>query len=119
MSGELVPRQRWERGAAELVARYAGFVNASDLSPEDQVKALASIVPMALRVVDEARDTIERLNSENEALRAADQIEDAVFAEEPTVPEPAPPGEHLCKHHQGSVGATHPCICAIGEDHYE
>ena len=33
---------------------------------------MASLVPMALQVVEEARDTIERLNTEVEALRSQD-----------------------------------------------
>lgn len=81
-SGELVPRQQWERDAAKLVEQYSGFVIASDLSPEEQLNALASLVPMALQVVEEARDTIERLNRENEALRAGERIEDADLVED-------------------------------------
>lgn len=83
MPGDLVPRQQWEQHAASLVEEYAGYVDARDLSPEDKLIALASIVPMALQVIEEARDTIERLNEENALLRAerdAAGIEDAEVA---------------------------------------
>lgn len=56
--------------ASALAERYAGFVGAEGLTRQEQVEAVASLVPMALHVVDEARDTIERLNAENEALIA-------------------------------------------------
>lgn len=79
--GELVPRQQWEQHAASLVEEYAGYVDARDLSPEDKLIALASIVPMALQVIEEARDTIERLNNENEALRRGEDIVDAEVEE--------------------------------------
>jgi PII-like signaling protein len=80
--GELVPRERWERNVAELTHQYAGFVDARDLTPEEQVIALMSLLPMALRVVDEARDTIERLNAEVDSLRDGESlIEDADLEE--------------------------------------
>lgn len=81
MVGDLVPRQQWEKHLVELSAAYAGFIDARDLSFEEQLVALASLVPMALQVVDEARDTIERLNHENEALRRGEEIEDAEVEE--------------------------------------
>lgn len=66
-----------ERRAAPLVERYAGFVGAESLSPVEQLAAVASLVPMALDVVEEARDTIERLNRENDALRARLEVDRA------------------------------------------
>lgn len=72
MTGELERRGLDDRRAAELVERYAGFVAADALTPAEQIAALSSIIPMALHVVEEARDTIERLNTEVEALRAQD-----------------------------------------------
>lgn len=79
MTASLVPRGAWEQGAVALVEEYAGFVAAEGLSPAEQVVALASLVPMALAVVDEARDTIERLNRLVDELRGEDNIEDAVI----------------------------------------
>lgn len=78
---EIVPRQKWERDAASLVERYAGFIDARDLPFEEQLLALTSLVPLALQVVEEARDTIERLNTENEALRRGEDIVDAEVEE--------------------------------------
>lgn len=83
MASELVPRGQWERGAAELAERYSGFTNAADLSPDEQLASLVSLIPMAMQVVEEARDTIERLNDENAALRGERDsagIEDAEVA---------------------------------------
>lgn len=73
--GEIVRRQpteierqeHWEQSANELVERYAGFTDAHNLTDQEKILALVSLVPMALRVVDEARDTIQRLNEEIEA----------------------------------------------------
>lgn len=59
----------YEVDAEALAKRYAGFVGAEDLTPTEQVAAVASLVPMALDIVDEARDTIERLYEENERLK--------------------------------------------------
>lgn len=56
--------------AAVLAERYAGFTLAEDLTDAERVMSLLSLLPMALQVVEEARDTIARLNEENEALRA-------------------------------------------------
>lgn len=80
MTRDLVPVARFEQDAAVLVERYAGFVDAGALTLEERVASLLSLLPMALQVVDEARDTIERLNAENAALRRADEAvtEDAV-----------------------------------------
>lgn len=60
---------KYEVEGAALAKRYAGFVGAEDLTQFEQVVSIASLVPMALEVVEEARDTIERLNEENAALR--------------------------------------------------
>lgn len=67
MTGEL--ERRTEVRAAELAERYAGFVSVDALSTEEKVLSLISLIPMALAVVEEARDTIERLNEEVETLR--------------------------------------------------
>lgn len=68
-SSELALPEPFEVDAAALAKRYAGFVGAEDLNPAEQVAAVASLVPMALDIVDEARDTIERLYDENERLK--------------------------------------------------
>lgn len=61
---------RVDRRAAELAERYAGFTDAASLTDTEKVVALVSLVPMALTVVEEARDTIERLNDEIARLTA-------------------------------------------------
>lgn len=66
MSGEL---ERYEVKGRDLEVRYAGFEKAEDLTDEERVISLLSLVPMAIQVMDEARDTIERLRDENEQLR--------------------------------------------------
>lgn len=74
----LVPRHQpteverqatWNRSAADLIEQYAGFTDAESLTDQEKIVALLSLVPMALNVVEEARDTIERLNTENEDMR--------------------------------------------------
>ena len=72
MTGEIERHGLHDREAAELVERYAGFVAAEHLSEQEKLAAVASLVPLAMQVMDEARDTIERLNNEVEALRAQD-----------------------------------------------
>jgi hypothetical protein len=71
--------------SVELVERYAGFVAAEHLNEQERLAAVASLVPLAMQVMDEARDTIERLNTEVEALRAqdAERIVDAEVEGEP------------------------------------
>jgi hypothetical protein len=88
MGGDIERHGVHDRQAAELVERYAGFVAAEDLTPAEQIAALSSIIPMALQVVDEARDTIERLNNEVQALRAqdAERTVDADVEGEPPKP---------------------------------
>lgn len=61
---------RIDRRATELAEQYAGFTDAASLTDGEKVVALVSLVPMALTVVEEARDTIERLNTEIERLTA-------------------------------------------------
>jgi hypothetical protein len=68
MTGE-IEKSSWEDQAAVLYVRYAGFIAAEDLTAEEKLVSLVSLVPMSLNVVDEARDTIYRLNEENERLR--------------------------------------------------
>lgn len=72
MTGEIERRGLNDRQTVELVERYAGFAAAEHLSEQEKLAAIASLVPMSLQVVEEARDTIERLNNEVEALRAQD-----------------------------------------------
>ena len=72
MAGEIERHGLNDRQAAELVERYAGFAAAEHLDEQEKLAAVASLVPMALQVVEEARSTIERLNNEVEALRAQD-----------------------------------------------
>lgn len=67
----------YEQQAAVLFERYAGFVDAKDLTPQERVLTLISLVESSFFVVEEARDTIERLNVENEMLRQGEDIEDA------------------------------------------
>lgn len=66
---ELERQEHWEQGAHDLIERYAGFTDAANLSDQEKIVALVSLVPMALHVIEEARDTIERLNEENEEMR--------------------------------------------------
>jgi hypothetical protein len=54
--------------ADNLAERYAALPT-DDASDIEKLVRIAGLVPMALEVVDEARDTIERLNRENEELR--------------------------------------------------
>jgi hypothetical protein len=88
MAGEIERQGLGDQQSAELVERYAGFVAAEHLSEQEKLAAVASLVPLAMQVMDEARDTIERLNNEVEALRAqdAERIVDAELEGE------APPG---------------------------
>jgi hypothetical protein len=72
MTGEIQRSGLTDQQAADLVERYAGFAAAEHLSEQERLAAVASLVPMALQVVEEARDTIERLNTEVEALRSQD-----------------------------------------------
>ena len=72
MAGEIERHGLGDQQAAELVERYAGFAAAEHLNEQEKLAAVASLVPMALQVVEEARDTIERLNNEVEALRSQD-----------------------------------------------
>jgi hypothetical protein len=72
MAGEIERHGLDDRRAQDLVERYAGFAAAEHLSEPEKLAAVASLVPMALQVVEEARDTIERLNNEVAALRAQD-----------------------------------------------
>lgn len=66
---EIERQQHWDRSANALAARYAGFVSVEDLTIEEKLISLISLVPAYAQVVEEARDTIERLNEENEQLR--------------------------------------------------
>jgi hypothetical protein len=88
MAGEIERHGGNDQRSAELVERYAGFVAAEHLSEQERLVAVASLVPLAMQVMDEARDTIERLNTEVEALRAqdAERTVDAVVEGEPPQP---------------------------------
>lgn len=66
---ELERQAHWEQDANALAARYAGIVSLEDLSPEERVLSLLSLIPAYSAIVEEARDTIERLNEELDALR--------------------------------------------------
>jgi hypothetical protein len=89
MAGEIERSGLSDEQAADLVERYAGFAAAEHLSEQEKLAAVASLVPMALHVVAEARDTIERLNNEVEALRSHDALR-TVDAEVEGEPPPAP-----------------------------
>lgn len=60
-----------EKAAEVLYKRYAGFLDAGDLTPGEKLVAVASLVPAYAEVEREARDTIERLNDENARIAAA------------------------------------------------
>lgn len=45
-----------------------GIVSSAE-DVQTKIARMLSLVPMALEVMDEARDTIQRLNEENERLR--------------------------------------------------
>lgn len=62
---ELERQTHWDQSAREVELRYAGLLSLEDLSAEERLVAIAAMVPLAMRVVEEARDTIERLNTEN------------------------------------------------------
>ena len=72
MAGEIERHGLRDDRAAELVERYAGFAAAEHLNEQEKLAAVASLVPLAMQVMEEARDTIERLNNEVESLRAQD-----------------------------------------------
>lgn len=59
----LVPFQ-----SAEVLRGNTFGILESQGTIEDKIGRLAALVPMALEVVDEARDTIARLREENERL---------------------------------------------------
>lgn len=62
------PTDTFDTRAAALWGQTYGLVNATDESVEDRLLRIAALVPMALEIVDEARATIVRLRTENEAL---------------------------------------------------
>lgn len=61
---ELERQETWDQTARDIEIRYAGLLSLNELSPQDQLIAIAALAPALLHVVDEARDTIERLNEE-------------------------------------------------------
>jgi PII-like signaling protein len=63
MSDELVPRPK-----AEVLAANTFGIMYGESSSEEKLGRLAALVPMALEVVDEARDTIKRLRERVEQL---------------------------------------------------
>src|SRR3954451_15921183 len=127
MAGEIERHGLGDQRSAELVERYAGVAAAEHLSEQEKLAAVASLVPMALQVVAEARDTIERLNTEVEALRAqeaANTVDAEVEAERPQRggPRPLPPldpgEEHRAGRHAprpgGNQVARHAEIVVVG-----
>jgi PII-like signaling protein len=71
MTSELEPRR--SAGAitgADVLEGNAMGIAYGDGTAEEKLGRLVALVPMALEVVDEARDTIARLRDENERLRA-------------------------------------------------
>jgi PII-like signaling protein len=70
MKDELEPRR--PAGAiagADVLEGNAMGIAYGDGTAEEKLGRLVALVPMALEVVDEARDTIARLREENERLR--------------------------------------------------
>jgi PII-like signaling protein len=68
---ELEPRR--PSGAiagADVLEGNAMGIAYGDGTAEEKLGRLVALVPMALEVVDEARDTIARLREENERMRA-------------------------------------------------
>jgi PII-like signaling protein len=71
MTNDLEPRR--PSGAiagADVLEGNAMGIAYGDGTAEEKLGRLVALVPMALEVVDEARDTIARLREENERLRA-------------------------------------------------
>jgi PII-like signaling protein len=71
MTNDLEPRR--PSGAiagADVLAGNAMGIAYGDGTAEEKLGRLVALVPMALEVVDEARDTIARLREENERMRA-------------------------------------------------
>jgi hypothetical protein len=66
VSGEL---EKYEVNGKQLAKLYSGFETAEDLTDEEKLMSILSLIPMAFQVMDEARDTIARLRDENERLR--------------------------------------------------
>jgi PII-like signaling protein len=70
MTNDLEPRR--PSGAiagADVLEGNAMGIAYGDGTAEEKLGRLVALVPMALEVVDEARDTIARLREENERLR--------------------------------------------------
>lgn len=65
ISASVVPRTQ-----ADVLAGNVMGITGSASSPEEKLMRFAALVPMALEVVDEARDTIRRLREQVEALQA-------------------------------------------------
>jgi len=59
-----------QRADADVLQDNAMGIAYGDGTPVEKLGRLVRLVPMALEVVDEARDTIRRLRDENEQLRA-------------------------------------------------
>lgn len=66
---EIEQQVTWQQHARALEIRYAGIFDFSELTDDEKLVAVAALAPMAMAVVEEARDTIERLNEENADLR--------------------------------------------------
>lgn len=58
----------FEKRAKELATNYAGILENEGTSVE-RLSRVAGLVPVFLEVVDEARDTVERLREENEEIK--------------------------------------------------
>lgn len=56
-------------GEKQLMESYVGFVNDQESSAEERLVRLAGMAPVALQVMSESRDTVERLRGEVEAVK--------------------------------------------------
>jgi PII-like signaling protein len=71
MKDQLEPRrQAGAIAGADVLEGNAMGIAYGDGTAEEKLGRLVALVPMALEVVDEARDTIARLREENERMRA-------------------------------------------------
>lgn len=62
------------RSRADILRdNFMGLLTFDQLTHDEQTTALLALLPLALEIEMEARDTIERLNAENEELRRGNE----------------------------------------------
>ncbi len=73
MSQELAPED-YLGGEVEALRGNTFGILESDGTVDDKIKRLLSLLPVALQVVEEARDTISRLREELEQTQSQNQL---------------------------------------------